>query len=240
VNKIRVKFKRGEQVKFLSHLDVMKVFERTLRRGNIPIAYSKGFNPHPQIVFGLPLGVGVVSYSEYADFEFSEVFDIHEFVDRMNQHLPKGFEIIDAKEKKAKENIMAAIEKANYQLLLEFDANNTEAIVNGKIREFLDKEEIMTEKKTKKGRKTINIRNLIETVSIMEVDGIEHKNDEKKYFKFNMLLSAGSNGNLKPEVFIKEFNNTFDIGCKLVKIIRTGLFIKRNGKLFDPLDNEIL
>ena len=70
--RLRVKFTRGEEVKYISHLDMLKVFERALRRANIPIAYNKGFNPRPQIVFGLPLSVGVTSESEYADLEIYE------------------------------------------------------------------------------------------------------------------------------------------------------------------------
>jgi radical SAM-linked protein len=58
---IRVKFERSQEVKFISHLDMMKAFERALRRAGLPIGYSKGFNPHPLMVFGLPLSVGMTS-----------------------------------------------------------------------------------------------------------------------------------------------------------------------------------
>src|SRR5690242_15350351 len=69
---IRTKFRRSDEVKFISHLDLMKVFERAIRRARLPIAYSQGFNPHPGMVFGLPLSVGVTSDAEYGDFEITD------------------------------------------------------------------------------------------------------------------------------------------------------------------------
>ena len=85
---LRVKFIRGEEIKFISHLDLMRVFERALRRSEIPVAYSKGFNPHPQMVFGLPLSVGVTSQCEYADFKIEDNIEPNEFIQRLNDNLP--------------------------------------------------------------------------------------------------------------------------------------------------------
>ena len=64
---VRLKYERGKEVVFISHLDLMRAFSRAFRRARIPIAYTKGFNPHAIMVFGLPLQVGVTSESEYLD-----------------------------------------------------------------------------------------------------------------------------------------------------------------------------
>ena len=110
MSSVRVKFFRGEEVKFISHLDLMKMYERALRRSGVPIAYSQGFNPHPQMVFGLPLSVGVTSESEYADFELEGNMDPGEFMQRLNGSLPEGIRIVDAAVKKAGSNIMAVLQ----------------------------------------------------------------------------------------------------------------------------------
>ena len=110
---LRIKFIRGEEVKFISHLDLMKVFERASRRANIPIAYSQGFNPHAHLIFGLPLSVGVTSQAEYADIELTEILEPESFVTRLNKELPKGLIIIEAKARQSKVNIMASIGAAN-------------------------------------------------------------------------------------------------------------------------------
>ena len=99
---IRIKFIRGEEVKFISHLDLMKVFERASRRANIPIAYSQGFNPHAHLIFGLPLSVGVTSQAEYADIELTEELDPENFMLGLNKQLPKGLIIVAAKARNTK------------------------------------------------------------------------------------------------------------------------------------------
>jgi len=94
------------------------MFERAVRRSNIPIAYSKGFNPHPHIVFGLPLSVGVTSDSEYADFELEKDMKPEEFAQRLNQNLPEGVKIVEAKKNNTNSNIMAQVAGALYEVLV--------------------------------------------------------------------------------------------------------------------------
>jgi radical SAM-linked protein len=122
MNSIRVRFVRGNEVKFISHLDLMKVFERALRRSRLPIAYSQGFNPHPQMVFGLPLSVGVTSSCEYADFELSYELAAEDFTARLNMQLPKGLHITRAGQIGTKNNIMKSVAAAAYNVLT--DAGN--------------------------------------------------------------------------------------------------------------------
>ena len=114
MGKIRFKFIRGEQVKYISHLDLMRTFERAIRRANIPVRYSQGFNPHPSIVFGLPLSVGVTSEAEYADVEIDGELAPPVFLQQLNSQLPEGLKVTDAKESGAKSNIMASVAFASY------------------------------------------------------------------------------------------------------------------------------
>jgi radical SAM-linked protein len=161
LSSIRTKFVRGEEVKYISHLDLMKVFERALRRSGIPIAYSQGFNPHPHMVFGLPLSVGVTSEAEYADFELSEAINPEDFMERLNKELPSGLKIVCAKEKIVKSNIMATIIRAEYELLVSSGEKPGIDNIKEAIREFTQRETIVVSKEGKSSVKQVDIKPMI-------------------------------------------------------------------------------
>ena len=71
MQRIRIKFNRGEEIKFISHLDITRLWERALRRAGVPLAYSQGFSPHPQLSFAVPLAVGMTSEAELLDIFFT-------------------------------------------------------------------------------------------------------------------------------------------------------------------------
>ena len=161
LNSIRARFIRGEEVKYISHLDLMKVFERALRRSKLPIAYSQGFNPHPQMVFGLPLSVGVTSEAEYGEFEFSVSISPEEFMERLNNALPAGLRVLDAKEKKAKDNIMASIVRASYEVLVSSNKKLGINDLNQLVSELMQMPSVIVTKEGKKGLKDVDIKPLI-------------------------------------------------------------------------------
>lgn len=94
--KIKVKYTKGEEIKFISHRDLMRLFQRAIRRAEIPIAYSQGFNPHMKISWGQALKVGQASNNEYAVLQLEQQIKPHELQKKLNQQLPKGVEILDA------------------------------------------------------------------------------------------------------------------------------------------------
>ena len=95
IQRLRVKFGRGEEVKFISHLDIMRFWERALRRARIPLSYSQGFSPHPHISIAAPLAVGVTSEAELMDVWLKYWMPPQSFMVRVKNHLPRGFEIFD-------------------------------------------------------------------------------------------------------------------------------------------------
>lgn len=163
---IRARFIRGDEVKYISHLDMMKMFERALRRSRIPIYYSQGFNPHPQIVFGLPLSVGVTSDAEYVDFELSNEMEPSEFIEILNKQLPEGLRLVDAKVRITKSNIMASITKASYEVLVTISQNPGIEEVTEKILSFLESKEIFFRKESKGKVKNVDIRPMIQKFSV--------------------------------------------------------------------------
>lgn len=234
MNSIRVKFVRGEEVKYISHLDLMKAFERALRRSGLPIAYSQGFNPHPQMVFGLPLPVGVASEAEYADFDLSEPVDAVEFADRLNRQMPKGLKIMDARVKLSRANIMASISAATYEI----DVISPDKCGNHDISEAVERlmkeEAVYVMKEGKKAAKDIDIRPMIYTL------GIAERGSGGDAAGIHALLSAGSKANLKPELLISAINERLGTSLKISKILRKELFVEREGKRVSPLADEVL
>ncbi len=241
MNKIRIRFSRGEAVKFIGHLDIMKVFERAIRRSSLPIAYSKGFNPHPQMVFGLPLAVGVTSDAEYADFDLTREVDTADFMEKLNESLPVGIRITAASYKNTKANIMASIAAADYEIDIFLRETVSTASVEEKINKLMEQESIMALKESKGGVKEINIRPLILNVSVGE---IEEKPPGYEAFKTVLKITAGFKAgnvaNLKPDLFLKALAEHTDILVETRRVHRRALYVGKGSKLFDPLDESVL
>ncbi len=94
MQRLRIRFSRGEEIKFISHLDIMRLWERALRRAQIPLAYSEGFSPHPRLSLAAPLPVGVTSEAELMDVFIIKLVSPHWFTGTMSQQLPPGIEIL--------------------------------------------------------------------------------------------------------------------------------------------------
>jgi len=96
VQRIRIKYTKGKEIKFISHRDLMRVLHRAVRRAEIPVAYSQGFNPHMKISWGQALKVGQASDGEYAELQIEGWIKPQELMAKLNKQLPKGIEILEA------------------------------------------------------------------------------------------------------------------------------------------------
>lgn len=166
LNSIRVRFIRGEEVKYVSHLDLMKVFERALRRANVPIAYSQGFNPHPQMVFGLPLSVGITSEAEYLDLDLSEELVPGKLLEMVNGSLPVGLWATEAQLLKNKSNIMKEIAAASYDVLVSPERGMGINELEDKFRKLLADPQIPVMKEGKKGAREVDIKPMIHELKL--------------------------------------------------------------------------
>ena len=92
--RIKITYTKGEEVKFISHLDLMRAISRAIRRTDLPIAYSQGFNPRMKMSFGQALKVGATSEGEEAKLTFEQEISPQEVMDRLNQVLPQGICIL--------------------------------------------------------------------------------------------------------------------------------------------------
>ncbi len=94
MQRLRVRFSRGQEVKFISHLDIMRLWQRALQRAGISLAYSEGYTPHPRIALAAPLALGVTSEAEFMDIFCTKWVSPHWFTAAVGQQLPPGIQII--------------------------------------------------------------------------------------------------------------------------------------------------
>nr|MBC7245335.1 DUF2344 domain-containing protein [Chloroflexota bacterium] len=93
MQRFRITFAKGDEVKYISHLDLMRAWERALRRAKIPLAYSQGFNPHPRLFFAAALPVGFTGRAEMLDVVLQKHMELHEFASRLKGQLPPGLQL---------------------------------------------------------------------------------------------------------------------------------------------------
>jgi radical SAM-linked protein len=241
LNSIRIRFTRGEEVKFISHLDLMKVFERAVRRSGLPIAYSQGFNPHPHLVFGLPLSVGVTSDGEYADFELTGQIQPQQFMDTLNASLPEAIRVTAAEEKLSKTNIMAAIAGADYTLSIFLNEAVALDEAASKLKALMAMESIKVLKEGKGTAKEVDIRPLIHSADIEALEQLPFGYETfVSAFVIRTGFSAGSASNLRPELFVKALVEKAGIPVAASRLHRRALYVENRGTLTDPMDKEVL
>ena len=187
-NKLRIVFEKGEGIRFIGHLDILRTFIRGLKRANMPVKYSEGFNPHAVMTFALPMGVGVTSECEIMDVTFTKNIPANDVIDGINKNMQAGsIRIISAE---YTEDPMPEIEKAEYVI----DILNEGKLNIDDVKNALSQTEIMVDKKSKKQIKQINI---IEHIFESEILSYNENS-----LKIRFVISAGNSFNVKPSVVI--------------------------------------
>lgn len=121
---MRTKYAKKDGARYVSHLDLQRIFGRALRKAKIPVTYSQGFNPHPKLAFGSALGVGVTSSSEYIDIEIHQEIDLAAYVEAMNRVMPEGVDILGVERIDLIDNapkipaLMSVIDVSEYEITL--------------------------------------------------------------------------------------------------------------------------
>lgn len=192
--KVRIKFIKHGPVKFIGHLDIMRYFQKAIRRAEIDIKYSEGFSPHQVMSFAAPLGVGLTSNGEYMDIEVNSMTDTKTMMDQLNAVMVEGISVTDCHvlDERAK-NAMSLVAAADYTLTFREgkEPADLEGFFQG-LSEFMKQSEILITKKTKKGEKEVDIKAGIYELSV----------DGERIF---MKVSSGSADNLKPELVMEAY-----------------------------------
>ena len=199
--KVRVKFAKYDNMRFIGHLDVMRFFQKALRRAGIDVAYSTGFSPHQIMSFASPLGVGMCSYGEYMDIELrslelrslelrSAEGKSNEICRRLNEACVPGIEVISVKAlPETAGNAMASVAAAGYTAHFK-DSVSDFHFLEGFMNDFLAQDSIIVTKETKKGTSQMDIRPGIYECKVTP-EGI-----------LAFTVDASSGGNIKPALLL--------------------------------------
>lgn len=185
---VRIVFSKTGRIRYVSHLDLVRAMTRAVRRANIPLWYTEGFNRHPYLTFAAPLSLGYEGLRETMDIRMLEDFPFDELVNRLNAVLPEGLVAISAADAVAKAGDLAA---AEYKMTVQLPA--------AVIRQALSASELLVEKRTKKKTmKTIDILPYFKD-AVVEAVG-------ESATAVTVTLPSGSNENINPGLLVTALN----------------------------------
>ena len=215
MQEIRLRFSKTDTAKYISHLDINRAFQRAFSRAKLDLWYTEGFNPHPYMSFSLPLSLGVESLCENVDIRLNSEIPFDELKSRMNAVLPSGIRIVDVYENFMDSNDIGF---SDYVYKFEFADNN---LALERIKEVLNRDEILALKKGKKGKKRVfketDIKQFIDKFSI-SIRGNQ--------IVLNVRLYAGGDKNLNPTLLFDTIIRLIDMDFEYKSISRIRLLTK--------------
>lgn len=192
--KLRVKFSKYGALRFIGHLDVMRFFQKAIRRAGIDIAYSSGFSPHQIMSFAQPLGIGLESNGEYMDIEVNSVTTASEMLKQFNEQMVEGIEVLEIKLLPEKAgNAMASVAAATYTIRFR-EGYEPDFDYASKLADFYGQNEIIVTKQTKRSESTFDMK-----PSIYDCRMLENGKD------ISITVDCSSAGNIKPSLVMKAF-----------------------------------
>ncbi len=225
VMKIRLKFTKQGPVKYVGHLDTMRLFQRAIKVAGIPVAYSQGFSPHSLVYFALPLGVGVSSIGEYMEIITNEDISPELVMKRMNEVLVEGIRILSAWQVDDKgDSLMSLVGAADYDIKLLLDEGvvlNVDALK----QDLESVQELVIMKKGKKGIKPVDIKPLILNCNIV-------KHEDGIHIESQVL--AGSSQNLNPELLVQALVEKY-ISNYEIQVTRKEMYTQ-GQEGYEPID----
>ncbi len=221
MSKRRLMFSKLNMAKFISHLDLLRCFTRSIMRSGLPVKYSQGFNPHQKITFSLPLSIGVTGERECVDIDFEDGASNEEIMERLNQNLPPDIRII---------SVGTPVKSANDIVSAEYEINliSDEPINSADVEEFFGRDEVIILKKTKKkGEQPANLMDFVKGCTIEKSEETE----DGFLIKLRLILSAGGQSNLKPEIAVKALADNIKPKITAYDINRSRIFCMADGIL---------
>ncbi|MCM1183782.1 MAG: TIGR03936 family radical SAM-associated protein [Roseburia sp.] len=208
--KLRIKFSKHGALKFIGHLDVMRYFQKAVRRAGIDIAYSTGFSPHQVMSFASPLGIGLESNGEYMDIEVNSLTCSQQLIDDLNAQMVEGIRVLEAKLLPENAgNAMASVCAAKYTIRFR-DGFRPMFLNQATLDRFYSQPEIIVTKKTKRSETTFDMKPYIFEFALAEEGGLL------------LTVDASSSGNIKPSLVMRAYYE--QNGCVLDEF---GLLITR-------------
>ena len=208
---VRLWYKKDGLAIYTSHLDMNRCFTRAVRRAEIPLWYTEGFNPHPYMTFLMPLPLGQVGMREPLDIRVEGEISFGEIRKRLNAVMPEGLEIVDVTKPECKPNEIAA---AEYEILADFASEGEAEGFAAGAKSVIDGGILNAEKRSKKGIKTVN---LCELIRLFEIEA------NQKTVHIRAILAAGNTVNLNAELLLNSLLSQFSAETESVAIVRTKL-----------------
>lgn len=230
--KVRIKFRKYGVMKFIGHLDIMRYFQKAMRRADIDIAYSEGFSPHQIMSFAAPLGVGITSDGEYLDIEVNSTKSTKESIVNLNRTMVDGIEVLEYKRlPDSAKNAMSIVAAADYKIYFKdgYEVPYPVSQWKEKLDEFFHKkDEVLITKKTKKSEKVMNLKELVYDFQVLEEDGGP---------VFYLKVCTGSSDNLKPELVLQAFYEYLSLPYNefAFQIHRIDVYAQDEAKGYVPL-----
>lgn len=193
-------YKKGWLI-FISHLNLMRLYERAFKKANLPVVYSQGFNPHMRLSLPFPLPLGYIGQNEIGEIYLYQKIDPEEFIKKANNHLPEDIQIISVEHKNIK-NFNQLVSSYNYQVVFKsgFDVNE--------LKNNLKQKEIIVEKINKKGK--VSRLNLY--------DYLKYYDLKENKFNFTMLVRE------QKTIDVEQMLKTLAISTEMIEdIIRVNI-----------------
>ena len=228
---IRVKYKKEDEMIFISHLDLQRLLQRAFRRAKINLSYSEGFNPHPKMSYGNALALGVESQGEYVDIEIEDDIEVKEFLERINEQLPDGIKFVKGQEIDPKTpSLSSIIVYGEYIFNIDLEVPLSKEFVKSRVLNFVKSKEIIITKKNKKGKKVeVDIRPMIRNFDLVSID------DNR--VTFVSTIATGSKAHLNINILIPQILDmlNLDMDPREVGVLRRDLYKVEDGQLVTPL-----
>lgn len=217
---VRLWYKKDGLAIYTSHLDMNRCFTRAVRRAEIPLWYTEGFNPHPYMTFLMPLPLGQIGMREPLDIRIEGEISFGEIKNRLNAVMPEGLEIVDVSKPECKPNEIAA---AEYEIVAEFLNEGEATRFAAESKNIIDGGVLNAEKRSKKGIKTVNLCELIRKFEI---------ESNEKNIHINTVLAAGNTVNLNAELLFSSLLSHIAAETESVTIVRTKL-LREDMSIFE-------
>ena len=213
------RYRKGEEVRWISHLDVKRTLERAMRRARLPLSLTQGHNPRPKLSLGPPLSLGVTGDGELLAIHLDEAMDPNEVSEQLNAHLPPGLDVTDVWVIPAyrKKETFGDIDVAEYRALIRGDVDSD--AMRLRVQELMAREELPVRRGGERPDRTVDLRPLILSLEVVEPEGDE--------VDLRMRLQTGSHGGARAQEIIDLLNA--DGAEWLVSYQRTGLHASRKG-----------
>ncbi len=217
MQRLRLTFSRGQEVKYISHLDLMRLWQRALRRAAIPLAYTKGFSPHPRLSLAAPLAIGVTSSGELMDIFLERRVSPHFFLTEVSKQLPRGVDVSEVAEiGLGLPSLQSQVLYAEYKVFVETDRERTD--VEGSVKSLLAKDTLPWQHARDKEIRKYDLRALIDTIRLDEW--------EPPGCTLGMRLRCDSSGTGRPE----QVTSALGFAEAPKSIHRTGLVLAKQSE----------